>query len=97
MDSTTTFIHDMESQRLRDRAQALAGREYRHLRALMLIGDTAPLAQAMKRLRQELPSEMTDDVSFQRLLNTMQREISLVSEQELTRTDEMFEAEKLKA
>ena len=73
----------LEERRLLDRAQALAGREYRQLRALMLTGQPTEIAQAEARLRQELPSEFSNDVGFERLLRIMRREVNRITEVDL--------------
>ena len=73
----------LEERRLLDRAQALAGREYRQLRALMLTGQPTEIAQAEARLRQELPPEFSNDVGFERLLRIMRREVNRITEADL--------------
>jgi hypothetical protein len=78
------FLDDtLEEQKLCDKAQAVAGREYRQLRALMLTGDASDIASAEARLRNELPEEMANDLSFERLLRAMEREVARVSEQDI--------------
>lgn len=74
---------DLTEQKLRDKAQAVAGREYRQLRAQMLTGQESEIFVASARLREELPPELANDLSFQRLLNAMQREVRHVAEKDI--------------
>lgn len=73
----------LDDQRLCDKAQAVAGREYRQLRALMLTGPVSDISVAREKLRNELPPELSNDIVFQRLLRCMSREVTRVAEQDL--------------
>jgi hypothetical protein len=83
MEALAVYEDDLTEQRLRDKAQAVAGREYRQLRAQMLTGQDEEIRLAAMRLREELPPDLANDVSFQRLLNALQREVLRVAEQDI--------------
>lgn len=79
------FMSDdtLQDQWLCDKAQAVAGREYRQLRALMLTGPVSEVARAREKLRDELPPELSNDASFQKLLQAMSRDVMRVAEQDI--------------
>lgn len=77
------YEEDVLDQKLCDKAQVLAGREYRHLRALMMTGATDEIAMATQRLRQELPQEMAEDFSFENLMRAMQKDVARASEMDI--------------
>ena len=71
---------EVMEQKMCDKAQVLAGREYRHLRALMMTNAASEIAEAKQRLRQELPEEMAEDANFESLIRAMQRDVARASE-----------------
>ncbi|MBY0356344.1 MAG: hypothetical protein K2Q12_11550 [Rickettsiales bacterium] len=83
MDAIKYSAHSIETQRMLDRAQAVAGREYRMLRALMLVGDQAELDEAKARFFAALPAEITEGSGFKDVCDAMRVEAERMAERDL--------------